>query len=291
MEKLHSDLLSRFPFSIEIIQKDECCYLVKDLYNRKYHLMEVSSSQYRLYKELCKCRKIEKAIYECREKEMFYLLFPCVNRTSEEKAAVIKMLPMLEEVFDDFAFSITLKKEHLANLEHIYKVLDNRFTYFELRIREIETMPYKDDIAWVILSKYYNLLDARVYLYDLQQDIFSFIDKNNSVEYGLVFRQIGLDNFKNQWIEPSFSVYYAPKAMLLCRMFMSYDHLEIYGLIKDRLKKFDEFNQKYFCFMSIYIYILSIHFDSLLTPYNVNNYIQITKKINRFIKEFGDYMK
>ena len=56
--------------------------------------------------------------------------------------------------------------------------------------------------SWVILSKYYNLLDARVYLYDLQQDIFSFIDKNNSVEYGLVFRQIGLDNFKNQWIEP-----------------------------------------------------------------------------------------
>lgn len=256
-----------------------------------YHLYFLTKTQYLTYMELAKSKAIEKCIFEFKEQDTYYLLFNSIENVSEDMAVLKKMLPLLEEVFHDFAFSITLKKEHFINLTNIYKVLDNKFSYFEIRIREIETAPIKNDISWVILSKYNIVLDAKMFLYDLQQDIFSFIDKNEVVEYGMLFRNVTKLNYKNGFIEPNFDVYYGPEAMLYCRLLFYFDHLNISAYIKERVQKLDTFNRKYFCFMCIYIYILNLNMDILLTPYNIGNYLQITRRISVFLKEFGDYVK
>ncbi len=291
MEKLPLSLINRLPYSLSIVQRKREYYILKDQDGHLYHLYALNQKSYLLYLELSKSSKIEKSIFETRDNEIYYLLFSCLNKSSEDMAVLKKMLPLLEDIFQDFTYSITLKKEHFTNLNNIYKVLDNKFSYFEMRIREIEVMPRKDDISWIILSKYYILLDAKMYLYDLQQDIFGFIDKNTVLDYGLIFNSITKENYKNKLIEPDFHVYYGPISMLLCRLYLYFDHLDLQEYFKERLKKLDEFNKKYFCFMVIYIYILNINLDILLNPYNISNYLQFTKRISSFIKEFGDYLK
>lgn len=67
-----------------------------------------------------------------------------------------------------------------------------------MRIREIETNPVKNDISWIILSKYNIILDAKLYLYDLQSDIFKAIDQKLIVPYGLVYRKIDLEIYNKQ---------------------------------------------------------------------------------------------
>lgn len=291
MEKSLSNLVSRFPYPLSFVRQKQNFSVFRDGEGRLYHLYSLKKRDYLLYLELSKSSKIEKCIFETRDKDNYYLLYPCVNMPSEPLAVLHKLYPLLEEVFQDFTFAITLKKEHFTNLNNIYKVLDNKFTYFEMRIREIEVMPQKNDISWIVLSKYYILLDAKMYLYDLQQDIFGFIDKNTTVDYGLIFRSLTVENFKNKQLEPSFQVYLGAFGMLLVRLFFYFDHLNIQDFFKEKLKKCDEFNQKYFCFMVIYIYILNMNLDILLNPYNIGNYLQLTKKISSFIRDFGDYLK
>ncbi len=291
MEKLPSNLTERFPFQIQFIQGVKNKFLIKDFQNKEYHLYVLTDKEYRIYFEISKSSRIEKSIFEAKDNDKYYLLFPCLNKTSESLAICSKMLPLLIEFFDDFKYSIRLKKEHLVHLNHIYKVLDNKFTYFEMRIRELELNPHKNDIIWVVLSKYYILLDAKMYLYDLQQDIFAFIDKNIDIDYGVIFREVREEMFKNNMIEPNFDIYYGPIGVLLARYYLCFDHLDNVDFFKEHMKKLDDFNAKYFCFMGLYIYVLNLNLDIILNPFNIGNYLQITKKISIFIKTFGDYVK
>lgn len=291
MEKLPSGLLPRLPFKIARVYDFNSYHLLVDNDNIEYRLYTLTKEQYLMYLELSKSKNIEKSICEVLYNSHYYLVFTTAFHPSEELAVVKKGLPILENIFEEFSYSISLKKEHSTNLTNTYKLLDNKFSYFEIRIREIEMMPRKNDISWVILSKYYIVLDAKVYLYDLQQDIFQLIDKNQAIDYGLIFTNISHQNYKIKTVIPDFSAYYGPIGMLYARQFLFYDHLDVYSIFADKLKKLDKFNQKYFCFMCIYIYILNLNLDVLLNPYNVSNYLSLTKKITFFIKKFGDYAK
>jgi hypothetical protein len=160
-----------------------------------------------------------------------------------------------------------------------------------MRIREIELALIKDDVSWIILSKYHSILDAKIILYDLQTDIFKFIDKKTNIEYGLVFNDINFNIIDNGLIEPKFKFYYAPKGMLYARIFLLIDHQNVDEEFKKKILKLSTFDKKYFCFMVIYIYILNLNFSININNSNINLYINICKKIDNFIKEFNNILK
>lgn len=291
MEKLPLNIVNRLPIRVKRIDYNYKYYLIEDLNNTYFHLYEASNKEYLIYYELLKSKAIQRSMFEFKTDDKIYLLFDVPYNKSEKSIVVSKLLELQNKIFKDFSFSLTLKKEHFKKMQNTYKVLDNKFTYLEFRIREIETSPIKNDISWLILSKYNIILDAKLYLYDLQQDMFKFIDNKQEIEYGLIFNSTNTDSYKNGLIEPQFNLYYGTYASLLARWYMMYENENIDEIFLEKYKKLDKLNQKYFCFLCLYIYMLNINLEMSLNEYNIFPYIQMTKKIKAFIKKYGDYMK
>lgn len=284
LTRLYS-VLDKLPFKINKLDDLNSYYI---LYSDegKYLAYFVNKREYNIYLEYVKLSKnINKSIYEIKDYNEILLVFDYENQT-ESNVKKRKILPILEEIFDKSSFEIELKKDHLVNLNNIYKVLDNKFSYLEMRIREIELSPVKNDISWIILSKYNIVLDAKIYLYDLQTDIFKSIDKKETIKYGLISRDVYELHYSKSKILPSYDSYYGPLGMLFCRYYLTFD-LEV---IED-INKLDSFNQKYFSFMSLYILILNLNLGVVLDNYSINNYLLITKKIKAFINAYKAIME
>ncbi|MDE6655934.1 MAG: hypothetical protein K2J85_02970, partial [Anaeroplasmataceae bacterium] len=250
-----TDNLTRFylastniPFQIASSTSYKGYELLKTNKNEEYLCRFVTRKEYQTYFDLLKySKRLKQAIYEISVADGFLLFFEYENLT-ETKVKSDRIVHILREIHEASSFEITLKKEHLVNVNNIYKVLDNKFSYLEMRIREIETNPIKNDISWVILSKYNIILDAKLYLYDLQTDIFKSIDKKIIVPYGLLYRKIDFELYNKQRLLPSFDLYYAPISMLYCRCYLQLDA----AFLLEEVKRLDSFNQKYFCFMCLY---------------------------------------
>lgn len=262
-------------------------FIVEDEQNNSYILQVLTIEQYQKYNDLIRySNKIKKAINIEKVDNLYYLYFVYENKT-EYNVKTKLTSKVLSEIFVATSYELTLKKEHLKNLNNIYKLLDNKFNYFEMRIREIELNPIKRDIDWIILSKYYILLDAKVYLYDLQQDIFKYIDKNEIVKYGLIPKIINQNRYSKETLLLDYNFYYGPISMLYVRKYLllyEYNDFEI-------INKLDSFNQKYFCFMYIYILVLNINLEVVMNNYSISNYINITKKIKSFITKYKAFIE
>ena len=269
-------------FNIKSKIKYKDYYIVIESDNNKYLLQIIDNINYQKYNDLIRySNKIKKCIYNEKIDDLNYLYFLYEDNTEYNIKAKLTSNILLE-IFDSSSYELTLKKENIRNLNNIYKLLDNKFTYFEIRIREIELNPIKKDIDWIILSKYYILLDTKIYLYDLQQDIFKFIDKNEVVKYGLIPKNINQNLYSKETLLLDYNFYYGPISMLYVRMYLLLDQYDMY----DDINKLDSFNQKYFCFMYLYIMILNINLDVILNIYIVSNYVNITKKIKSFITKY-----
>lgn len=269
-------------FNIKSKIKYKDYFIINDADNNKYLLQILDNINYQKYNDLLRySNKIKKCIYNEKIDDLNYLYFLYEDNT--EYSIKSKLTGnILLEIFNSSSYELTLKKENIRNLNNIYKLLDNKFTYFEIRIREIELNPIKKDIDWIILSKYYILLDTKIYLYDLQQDIFKFIDKNEVVKYGLISKNINQNLYSKEALLLDYNFYYGPISMLYVRMYLLLDQYDMY----DDINKLDSFNQKYFCFMYLYIMILNINLDVILNIYSLSNYVNITKKIKSFITKY-----
>lgn len=278
---------SNLPFEFSSFTTLKEYELVKTKNNEQYLCRFVTEIEYQTYLDLMRYTKhLKQAIYETKVQGGLLLFFEYEDMT-EAKVKTSRILQILREIHESSGFEITLKKDHLVNVNHIYKVLDNKFSYLEMRIREIETNPIKNDISWVILSKYNIILDAKLYLYDLQSDIFKSIDNKIIVPYGLIYRKVDMELYNKQRILPSFNLYYGPISMLYCRCYLQLDDPSI----EDEIKHLDSFNQKYFCFMCLYILILNVNLEVILNSYSIANYLSITKKIRCFIASFKEIME
>ncbi|MCM1197211.1 MAG: hypothetical protein NC310_09125 [Roseburia sp.] len=278
---------SSIPFEIASITSLKDYELIKTRNNEEYLCRFVTEKEYQTYLELIRyTKRLKQAIYETRVSGGFLLFFEYENMT-EAKVKSDRIIHILREIHESSSFEITLKKEHLVNINNIFKVLDNKFSYLEMRIREIETNPVKNDVSWVILSKYNIILDAKIYLYDLQTDIFKAIDKKHIVPYGLLYRNIDIELYNKQRLLPSFDLYYAPISMLYCRCYLQLDA----PFLIEEVKRLDSFNQKYFCFMCLYIMILNVNLEVILNTYSIANYLLLTKKIRCFIASFKEIME
>ncbi|MDE7264398.1 MAG: hypothetical protein K2N64_07035, partial [Anaeroplasmataceae bacterium] len=156
---------TNLPFAIESCSRYRDYELITTKTKEIYLCRFLTTLEYQYYLDLSTyTKRLKQAIYETKVADGFLLFFEYEGLT-EDQVKTDRIIQILREIYESSSFEITLKKEHLVNLNHIYKVLDNKFSYLEMRIREIETNPVKNDISWVILSKYNIILDAKLYLY------------------------------------------------------------------------------------------------------------------------------
>lgn len=286
--KFSSVLISELPFQLQYVAQYEDFCILKDSHQKKYFFLAISAKDFSTYQYLTGLSNhVAKSIYELKKQDTYYLLFDGVDEQTELSVKERKMLPIMKEIFQNSSYEITFKKEHFKNLNNLYKLLDNKFSYLEMRIREVETAPKKDDLSWMILSMYNVLLDVRIYLYDLQQDIFKAIDKQEIVKYGLIYRQIQLDLYHKGRILPYFDLYYAPLGMLYARYYLCLsDTLEL-ERFKQSLDKEDTFTRKYFGFIVLYVLILNLNLEVRLHHFSVASYLGVVKELKKFLKNFA----
>jgi hypothetical protein len=278
-------------FDYDVISINDNKKVLRDKSGKFYSLYRLDNNEYQAYIELLKSKYIKKDIYSYKESIYFNVLFLESINKSEDKAVKNELINVLENIFNEYKYQVTLKKIELKKLNNLYKLLDNKFNYIEMRIREVEFKQVKDDLSWIILSKYHSILDAKIILYDLQTDIFRFIDKETVIDYGLIFNGMEKVILENNQIEPKFSFFYAPKGMLYARYYLLCDHYGVSEEFKKKVSKLSVFDKKFFCFMVIYIYILNLNIGIIINNSNVNLYVDICKKIDAFIREFKSLLK
>ena len=150
------------PFSIASSQSYKDYEYIKTSTNEEFLVRYVTQQEYAIYYDLCRfTNRLKQAVYEINLQNGYLLFFEYENLT-EANVKIGRIIEILREIHEKSGFEITLKKDHLLNLNNIYKVLDHKFSYLEMRIREIETNPVKNDISWIILSKYNIILDAKL---------------------------------------------------------------------------------------------------------------------------------
>jgi len=285
-------LLNNLPFVVKEYKEYSDHYYIVDQSDSKYILLILDEMKYSTYCDLVnKSKIINKHIYEFVIDKNIYLLFDYNDSKTEDLVKSYKIIECFEKLFNDTSYEVILKKENINNLNKMYQLLDKKFIYFEFRIREIETSLYKDDLAWIILSKYNIILDTKLYLYDLQQDIFKYIDKEEIVKYGLIYKKYNLDFYQKSKILPCFDLYYAPISMLYVRYYLEHCKEINYEKFNDKINKMNLFNKKYFCFMVLYIYVLNLNFNINFDNYNIQNYIYITSLIKEFIQKYNYIIK
>lgn len=276
-----------------ILKEKYINYLIVNINNDLYNLYIINKIYINKYKNLFKSKYIIKPILEEKSDIGYYYYY--INKInsnkSEIKAIYLKKLDLAKKIFNEYSYNIILKKKQFHHISNITKVLDNRFRYLEFRIREIELNNNKNDISWIILANVHSIMDVRVILFDLLNDILSSIDKEIEVEYGLVFNNYYLLNLNNNLIEPSYKYYYAPISMLYARIFLDYNHIINYNDFNNMIKSLDIFNLKYFCFMILYIMVLSLELPTFINNTSLELYLKITKDIDKFVKSFNSYFK
>lgn len=291
MEQLPLDIVRCLPIQPTKILYKRNGFQIFDKFNDSYFLCIWKKDKRLQYEELSKYEFIEKFIYEKRINDKFYVLFKNSNHPSEKNSIIKSIIPKFEKLFDNYKFSLELKHEYGVSLTNLYKVLDSRFTYFEIRIREIELAIKKYDYMWLFLSKYYIILDTKIILYDLQKDIFDLIDKKVNVEYGLVCKLNDIEIIKNGLIKPISEFYYAPISTYYARLYLLSNDEYVIKYIKKKLSNSFDFYKKHFCFYVLYIYILNININDVLSYNSLGAYLSILRQINFFLEEFKNFYR
>lgn len=219
-----------------------------------------------------------------------YYLFLLKDFIGEEKAVSNNLFKEAIKIFQKTEFDRVLKKEDVNRLNSIYKILDSRFLYLELRIREIETTVYQTDYNWIVLSKYHIILDLKEKLFSLQERILKEIDKSINVKFGLVIKNLNACFYIRNELYEYFGSKIAPISSLLARFYVSNSHL---NLSKDLFDKYltDKFLKMHFTFEVCYIFMLKISLPKVLNMNNINSYLGVIRQITFFTKEFRDYFK
>lgn len=274
-----------------VVLKEYHSYLLVKFNNDYYNLYIIHKNNNSKYKNILKSKQVAKPVYDYKiENNCFYFYPRPINKTEKIPSLKIK-LDLALKIFKEYSYSISLKKEHFNNISNLSKVLDNKFKYLELRIREEETKIKKDDLSWIFLAHVHSIMDSRVILYDLMGDIFNSIDKKETIEYGLVFKNYSSINLNQGKIESSIDYYYGPISALYARIYLGYSSIINISEFEGHIKKLNKLDQKYFCFFVIYVLVLNINLTTFLTRTSIEGFLRASKDIDYFIKNFNNYFK
>ncbi|MGM9971333.1 MAG: hypothetical protein ACI35W_02855 [Anaeroplasmataceae bacterium] len=218
-----------------------------------------------------------------------YMLFRYNIPKGENIARAKAMIDSLKELHKKTYYDITIDSKSLERFNKIYKILDYRFTSLENSIRYLENTTIKGDYNWAYLSKYYIVLDAKKRLLKLQEEIIKEIKKGKSLKYCLCHGYPSIINYNSSKLDGFFYSKMAIPSSDIARFYVLND--DIYDLINPIIKAWikdlgDKFYKIYFEFYVLYLYILSLDQALSINYESLYNYLQTTKKIRIFLKNY-----
>ena len=116
-------------------------------------------------------------------------------------------------------------------------------------------------------------------------------DKKVNVEYGLVCKLNDIEIIKNGLIKPISEFYYAPISTYYARLYLLSNDEYVIKYIKKKLSNSFDFYKKHFCFYVLYIYILNININDVLSYNSLGAYLSILRQINFFLEEFKNFYR
>ncbi len=213
-----------------------------------------------------------------------YYLFPYLKETKVDDGTCL--LKELDILHNKTKRKYDSSKIASFKFKKMVIVMNEKFNSLEMKIREIELSSIKNDVSWIVLSKYYIILEAKLIIYQLIKKVEKEI---NNLEYDSCFLHAHptLEHFK---CEKFLSFSHAKEGYYVSDLYKVYLELESENKnIKLQLDKvlITAFSKRYFKLMVLFSYTLNL--DNIDFNKNLQPYIIYTNKIAKALSLFKEY--
>lgn len=163
-------------------------------------------------------------------------------------------------------------------------IANDRFTSLEIKIRQIEMSPIKNDMSWIYLSKYHIVLDTKLEIYKLLKRFKGF---NSSIKVSVNHGNPQESHYINNHFIGYKYVREGSPVNDYYKIYIDMDNLDINH--KKIFEKYitDDISKRYFKLMVLYTYVLMLDID--YTYEALTRFLNITNKIVRFLHQFKEY--
>lgn len=272
---LHLEISDNLTLQTIIAHDKENYYVIKDISKIEYtNYLKVKNDKLPFLKPL----KIAK-----HENHTYFLYNYYENNQSIYEAydGILKTISLLHK---KTAKKVPQPKMAEIKYKKIALIANDRFNMLEMKIRNIELNPVKNDLSWIYLSKYHIILDIKLEIYKMIKRLKMIKD---DVEVGINHGFPSQVHFFNN----SFISYkYLKEGVIendLYKVFLDFDSLEINHLeIIDKYLD-EKYSKKYFKLMVLFSYLLMCDIEPNYTC--ASKYIKLTNKISRFMYQFKNY--
>lgn len=272
---LHLEISDNLTLQTIIAHDKENYYVIKDISKIEYtNYLKVKNDKLPFLKPL----KIAK-----HENHTYFLYNYYKNHQSIYEAydEILKTISLLHK---KTAKKVPQPKMAEIKYKKIALIANDRFNMLEMKIRNIELNPVKNDLSWIYLSKYHIILDIKLEIYKMIKRLKMIKD---DVEVGINHGFPSQVHFFNN----SFISYkYLKEGVIendLYKVFLDFDSLEINHLeIIDKYLD-EKYSKKYFKLMVLFSYLLMCDIEPNYTC--ASKYIKLTNKISRFMYQFKNY--
>lgn len=272
---LHLEIFDNITLQTIIAHDKENYYVIKDISKIEYtNYLKVKNDKLPFLKPL----KIAK-----HENHTYFLYNYYENHQSIYEAydEILKTISLLHK---KTAKKVPQPKMAEIKYKKIALIANDRFNMLEMKIRNIELNPVKNDLSWIYLSKYHIILDIKLEIYKMIKRLKMIKD---DVEVGINHGFPSQVHFFNN----SFISYkYLKEGVIendLYKVFLDFDSLEINHLeIIDKYLD-EKYSKKYFKLMVLFSYLLMCDIEPNYTC--ASKYIKLTNKISRFMYQFKNY--
>lgn len=272
---LHLEIFDNSTLQTIIAHDKENYYVIKDISKIEYtNYLKVKNDKLPFLKPL----KIAK-----HENHTYFLYNYYENHQSiyETYDGILKTISLLHK---KTAKKVPQPKMAEIKYKKIALIANDRFNMLEMKIRNIELNPVKNDLSWIYLSKYHIILDIKLEIYKMIKRLKMIKD---DVEVGINHGFPSQVHFFNN----SFISYkYLKEGVIendLYKVFLDFDSLEINHLeIIDKYLD-EKYSKKYFKLMVLFSYLLMCDIEPNYTC--ASKYIKLTNKISRFMYQFKNY--
>lgn len=272
---LHLEISDNLTLQTIIAHDKENYYVIKDISKIEYtNYLKVKNDKLPFLKPL-KIAKYENHTY------FLYNYYENHQSIYEVYDGILKTISLLHK---KTAKKVPQPKMAEIKYKKIALIANDRFNMLEMKIRNIELNPVKNDLSWIYLSKYHIILDIKLEIYKMIKRLKMIKD---DVEVGINHGFPSQVHFFNN----SFISYkYLKEGVIendLYKVFLDFDSLEINHLeIIDKYLD-EKYSKKYFKLMVLFSYLLMCDIEPNYTC--ASKYIKLTNKISRFMYQFKNY--
>lgn len=267
--------INEVTLNTNLIQTLNNTYIVKDISNLEYNnYLKVKNMSLPILLPL----EIKK------ENNHTYFLYNYYENKEDMLSNYESMLNTVKVLFSKSSHIIPIPKITEFKYKKLAVISNDRFNMLEIKIRQQEMNPVKNDFSWIYLSKYHIILDLK---YEIYKMIKRLKTETKDIEVGINHGYPTLTHFYNY----KFIGYkYIKEGIIendIYKIYLDMDSLDVnhFEIINKYIKT--DIGKKYFKLMVMFSYLLMLDIENDLLI--CNKYLSLTTKISKFLTQFKDY--